>query len=321
MARKARIHMSGAIYHVILRGNARQDIFSDDKDRYRFFDILQKSCERFHHRIHAFCLMTNHLHLEIQVGEIPLSRIMQNVALRYTQWFNWRHKKSGHLFQGRYKAVMVDADAYLLELAAYIHLNPVRARITDRPENYRWSSHRAYLGNESFSWLETNCILSQFSKHISKARLKFAEFVGERLSEGRRAVFHGETNIDSRIIGDNDFISDVLSGADALPEQKPDVNTVIAAVKRLYDITDDSLRTQSRERRLCEARGLTAWATLELSVGKLTELARELGREPSTLTCAVRQIEKRHGKDPLLDEKMERLRRDLQISSCQVLTP
>jgi len=83
--------MSGAIYHVILRGNARQDIFSDDKDRYRFFDILKKSSERFHHRIHAFCIMTNHLHLEIQVGEIPLSRIMQNVSLRYTQWFNLRH--------------------------------------------------------------------------------------------------------------------------------------------------------------------------------------------------------------------------------------
>jgi chromosomal replication initiation ATPase DnaA len=109
-------------------------------------------------------------------------------------------------------------------------------------------------------------------------------------------------------------------GGDALPEQKPDVNAVIAAVKRLYAITDDSLGTQSRERRLCEAGGLTAWAAVELSGGKLTELAREFGREPSTLTCAVRQIEKRHGKDPLLDEKMERLRQDLQISSCQVLT-
>ncbi len=107
---------------------------------------------------------------------------------------------------------MVDADAYLLELAAYIHLNPVRVHITERPENYRWSSHRAYLGNESYSWLETDSILSQFSKQLSRARLKFAKFVGERVSDGRRAVFHGETNIDSRIIGDDDFISDLLSG-------------------------------------------------------------------------------------------------------------
>ena len=121
MARKPLIHAPGAIYHVILRGDARQDIFSDEKDRYRFYEILQKSCERFLLRIHAFCLMTNHIHLEIQVGDIPLSRIMRNVSLRYTQWHNWRHKKSGHVFQGRYKAVMVDADAFLLGLAAYIH--------------------------------------------------------------------------------------------------------------------------------------------------------------------------------------------------------
>jgi putative transposase len=321
MARKPRIHTPGAIYHVILRGNARQDIFSDDKDRYRFYEILQKSRERFLHRIHAFCLMTNHVHLEIQVGEIPLSRIMQNVSLRYTQWFNWRHKKSGHVFQGRYKAVMVDADAYLLELAAYIHLNPVRACITDQPENFRWSSHRAYLGKESLSWLESGCILSQFSTNERMARTKFADFVGERVTEGRREAFHGEKNIDSRIFGDDSFVADVLAEAESLPEQKPDVNAVVAAVKKLYEITDDRLRAQSRERVLSEARGLAAWATLELSGGKLTELARKLGREPSTLTCAVRQIEKRRGKDPLLDDKLERLRRDLLKSSYQVLTP
>ena len=162
MARKPRIHEPGAIYHVILRGNARQDIFADDKDRYRFYEILQKSHERFRFRIHAFCLMTNHFHLAVQVSEIPLSRIMQNVSLRYTQWFNWRHKKTGHVFQGRYKAVMVDADAYLLELVAYIHLNPVRVRMVDQPEKHPWSSHRAYLGKEILSWLETGTILPQF---------------------------------------------------------------------------------------------------------------------------------------------------------------
>ncbi|HAD05321.1 MAG TPA: transposase [Desulfuromonas sp.] len=320
MARKPRIHAPGAIYHVILRGNDRQDIFSDDKDRYRFYEILQKSCERFRHRIHAFCLMTNHLHLEIQVGDIPLSRIMQNVSLRYTQWFNWRHKKSGHVFQGRYKAVMVDADAYLLELAAYIHLNPVRARIADRPEDHRWSSHRAYLGKESLSWLESGFILSQFSTNAGKARAKFAGYVGERMGEGRREEFHGEKTSDSRIFGDDNFVDVVLAETESLPERKPDVNAVVAAVKRLYGIPDERLRAQGRERVASEARGLAAWATLELSGGKLTELARYVGRDPSTLTCAVRQIEKRRETDPLLVDKMERLRLDLLESSYQVLT-
>ncbi len=296
---------------MILRGNARQDVFSDDKDRYRFYDILQNSCERFRQRIHAFCLMTNHVHLAVQVGEIPLSRIMQNVSLRYTQWFNWRHKKSGHLFQGRYKAVMVDADAYLLELAAYIHLNPVRAHICDRPEKHRWSSHLAYLGKERLSWLETGSILSQFSMTISKARSKFAGFVGDRLAEGRREEFHGEKTIDSRIFGDDSFVDVALAKAESLPEQKPDVNAVVAAVKKLYKMGDDRLRAKGQERVASEARGLAAWATLELTNGKLTELARHVGRDPSTLTCAVRRLEKRLGQDSLLADKIERLRREL----------
>lgn len=311
MARKPRIHTPGAIYHVILRGNARQDIFSDDKDRYRFYDILHKSCERFQYRIHAFCLMTNHVHLAVQVCEMPLSRIMQNVSLRYTQWFNWRHKQSGHVFQGRYKAIMVDADAYLLELVAYIHLNPVRARITDRPEKHQWNSHRAYLGKESISWLDTDSILSQFSMKDREARAKFTGFVLERVSDGRREEFHGEKNIDSRIFGDDSFINVVLAKSECLPEQKPDMNAVVEAVKNLYGIGDEQLRTPGQERVASEARSLAAWATLELSGGKLTELARHMGRDPSTLTCAVRRLEKRRERDSNLADIMERLRQDL----------
>lgn len=321
MARKPRIHAPAAIYHVIMRGNAQQDIFADDKDRYRFYEILQKSCERYRHRFHAFCLMSNHVHLEIQVAEISLSRIMQNISQRYTQWYNWRHSTSGHVFQGRYKAVMVDADSYLLQLAAYIHLNPVRARITDRPENYRWSSHRAYLGKENLSWLETGFILSQFSGKVGKARSSFASFVDDRMAEGHRLEFHGGKSIDSRVIGDDSFVAHALASMEKTQVQKPDINAVITAVKRMYNIKDDSLRTQGRLRTISEARGLAAWATLELSSGKLTELAPLVGRDPSTLSCAVRRMERRREKDPLIDEKMEQLQRNLSESSCQCLTP
>jgi putative transposase len=312
MARKPRIHTPGAIYHVILRGNAGQDIFSDDKDRYRFYEILQKSYEKHRYRVHAFCLMTNHIHLAVQVSEMPLSRIMQNVSQRYTQWFNWRHKKTGHVFQGRYKAVMVDADAYLLELAAYIHLNPVRAHITDQPDKHPWSSHRAYLGKENLPWLENRAILMQFSPKVREARARFAEFVADRMTDGRRAEFHGEKNLDSRIFGDDSFLDDVLTKSKSLPEQKPDVNAVVAAVKRLYEIDDDCLNAKGQERVASEARSLAAWATLELSDGTLTELARRVGRDPSTLTCAVRRLEKRQVRDTIINERMERLRRDLQ---------
>jgi putative transposase len=100
MARKPRIAYPGALYHVILRGNDGQTIFFDDKDRTRFYLLLQEGIERFGHRVHGFCLMTNHVHLAIQMGEIPLSRILQNLSFRYTRWVNWRQKRSGHLFQG-----------------------------------------------------------------------------------------------------------------------------------------------------------------------------------------------------------------------------
>jgi putative transposase len=146
MARKPRIHLSGGFYHIILRGNGGQDIFLSDADRYRFLLLLQEGTCRFGYRVHAFCLMTNHLHLVLQAGNIPLSRGLQNLSFRYTRWVNGREKRTGHLFQGRYKAVLIDGDSYLLELVRYIHLNPLRAGMVQNPEEYPWTSHPAYLG-------------------------------------------------------------------------------------------------------------------------------------------------------------------------------
>jgi putative transposase len=114
MARKPRVHYPAALYHVILRGNGGQEIFFNQEDRFRFYLLLQEGIERYRHGIHAFCLMANHIHLAIQVGNIALPRIIQNIAFRYTRWVNWRQGRTGHLFQGRYKAVLVDADSYLL---------------------------------------------------------------------------------------------------------------------------------------------------------------------------------------------------------------
>jgi REP element-mobilizing transposase RayT len=170
MARKPRVHYPGALYHAILRGNSGQTIFFDDNDRTRFYLLIQEGVERFGHRIHAFCLMTNHVHLAIQIADISLSRILQNLSFRYTRWVNWRQGKTGHLFQGRYKAVLIDADTYLQELTRYIHLNPVRAGMVRETEKYPWSSYRAYLGLETIPWLSTDWVLSQFSKRLSVAR-------------------------------------------------------------------------------------------------------------------------------------------------------
>jgi REP element-mobilizing transposase RayT len=191
MARKPRIHYPGAVYHVMLRGNGGADIFFEDGDRHRFFLLLQEGIERFGFRVHAFCLMSNHIHLALQVGEIPLSRIMQNLSFRYTQWINWRTKKKGHLFQGRYRAILVEEDEYLLQLVAYLHLNPARAGMEKTPSDYRWSSHRAYLGDEQIPWLSCDSLLSRLSKKIKPARRIFVDFVSSQAGLGHRKEFHG----------------------------------------------------------------------------------------------------------------------------------
>ena len=148
MPRKPRLHFPGAFYHVLLRGNDGQKIFFDEEDRYRLYLLLQEGTCRYGHRVHAFCFIGNHLHFVIQVADVPLSRIVQNFSFRFTRWINRKQGRVGHLFQGRFKAILVDAERYLLELVRYIHLNPVRAGFTKGAEDYPWSGHKAYLGIE-----------------------------------------------------------------------------------------------------------------------------------------------------------------------------
>src|SRR5580765_8376046 len=138
MARKPRLHVSGGLYHVILRGNARQNVFFTAADRKYFFNLLAEGVGRFGYRVHAFCLMTNHLHLALQVGDVELSAGMKNLSFRYTRYLNTRLKRVGHVFQGRFKAFLVDQDRYGLALVRYLHLNPVRARMVKHAGAYAW---------------------------------------------------------------------------------------------------------------------------------------------------------------------------------------
>jgi putative transposase len=318
MARKERINIPGALYHVILRGNDRRDIFADDKDRYRLYSILDHAFQRFKFMVHAFCLMSNHLHFEIQVTDIPLPTIMQCIAQRYTQWFNWRHHKSGHLFQGRYKAIMVDEDEYLKELAAYIHLNPVRARITARPEKYQWSSHRAYLGKESLPWLETDFILSTFSTDPSKARSLFRDFVNGHIGQERSKEFNGEKNLDNRILGDESFVLGVIEVTEDTPVGRPDLQSVLQAIETVFGPeAHELLTTGRRDQRSFEVRALAAWSIINHSGATLTELGIYCGRDESTMSCAVRRIEAQKSSCPHILARMEQLRQILTSGRLQ----
>ena len=180
MARPVRIEFSGALYHVTARGDRREDIFEDDTDCHRFLELLGEVIRQFNWLCHAYCLMDNHYHLLIETPDGNLSKGMRQLNGVYTQDSNRRHGRVGHLFQGRYKAILVDSDAYLLELSRYVVLNPLRAGIVKRIEKWPWSSYPATMGMVMVpEWLQTDGLLAQFAKRRDVARRKYARFVEE----------------------------------------------------------------------------------------------------------------------------------------------
>ena len=178
MARPPRIEFPGAFYHIIVRGNQRQDIFGDDRDRIEYLKRLGRYKREREFFLYAYVLMRNHVHLLIETVNTPVSKIMQLINFTYTQYFNKRYCKVGHLFQGRYKSIVCDRDQYLLSLVRYIHLNPVRAGLVKEPEGYRWSGHQEYLGDRE-PLVDTGRVLGMFSEKVSQARRRYRNFVKE----------------------------------------------------------------------------------------------------------------------------------------------
>ena len=178
MARPLRLEFPGAFYHITARGNAQGEIYLDDEDREIFLACLGEVVSRFDWRCHAYCLMDNHYHLLIETPEGNLSLGMRQLNGVYTQRFNRRHARVGHVFQGRYKAIIVERDSYLLELCRYVVLNPIRASMVKQIARYRWSSYPATLGLTACpEWLSTDWVLGQFGKRRTIARQRYAEFV------------------------------------------------------------------------------------------------------------------------------------------------
>src|SRR4249920_3550219 len=177
MARPLRIEYADALYHVTSRGDRQEAIFDDDQDRTGFLNVLGEVISRFRWRCNAYCLMGNHYHLMIETPQGNLTKGMRQLNGVFTQWSNRRHKRSGHLFQGRYKAILVDRDSYFLELARYIVLNPVRAAMVKHPRLWAWSSYAAMIGKSATpAWLTSGDLLAQFGKRRAAARRRYQQF-------------------------------------------------------------------------------------------------------------------------------------------------
>lgn len=218
MARPLRIEFSGAVYHITSRGNAREKIYLEDEDYAGFLDCLCAVVKRFNWKLHAYCLMSNHYHLLIETPEGNLSRGMRQLNGTYTQQFNRRHTRVGHVLQGRYKAILVGKDNYLLELCRYIVLNPVRAGMVKGPREWQWSSYKDTAGyGRGISCLTKDWILLQFGRERGKAEMGYREFV----REGLRAESPWKEVRGQLYLGDENFIDKIkklIRGKETLKE-------------------------------------------------------------------------------------------------------
>lgn len=214
MARPLRIEFPGALYHVTSRGDRQEPIYEDDDDRQMFLSILGEVVKEWNWLCYAYCLMSNHYHLLMETPDGNLSKGMRQLNGVYTQRSNRRHGRVGHLFQGRYKAILVDSDTYLLELSRYIILNPVRAGMVETPEAWPWSSFKAMVGQEmSPEWLAADGLLAHFAQRQAVARQRYRQFVMEGV--GQPSIWQ---DLNRQIfLGDDGFVSRMKAHLDGEP--------------------------------------------------------------------------------------------------------
>jgi putative transposase len=294
MARKPRIEYPGAFFHIIVRGNNRENVFRDSGDYVRYLGKFAHFCREGDIRLYAYCLMPNHIHLLIEMGEVSLSKVLQRFHTWYTQYFNRRHDRVGHLFQGRYKAIICDKDAYLLELVRYIHLNPVRAGLVDSPEDYPWSSHRVYLGIDKSEVIDPSFVLKQFSGGLSAARRSYESFVMEGSKQGRRDDLYKVS--DQRILGDEAFHKEVFRRREDDESDLPGMPTVHVELDELEEIMRNVMgfepgSLQSGGRFGTWIRRVFCYMARTHGSRKGNDVAAYIRRDLATVTHAVRFVE------------------------------
>jgi len=289
MARPLRMEFPGAFYHIIVRGNQRQDIFVEDQDRVEYLRRLKHYKKECGFILYAFVLMTNHFHLLIETRNYPISKIMQLINLTYTQYFNKKYGKVGHLFQGRYKSFLCDRDEYLLSLVRYIHLNPVRAKLVKEPQEYRWSSYNSYL-TEAKDLIDTDRVLRVFSERVSHARIRYRDFIQEAIGEGRNEEFYRA--IGQQVLGSDKFLDEVESkiGKIDRPLRKPSLQQILSAVKEVTGIVEDNILSRRRGKEVMFARGVLVGVWREFGY-RLMDLQPILKRDVSVLSRMSRILD------------------------------
>jgi putative transposase len=293
MARKPRIEFYGAFYHVITRGNQRQKIFKGLEDYKRYLQYLSHYKDRYPYLLYAYVLMANHVHLLIETQTTPLSKILQGINQRYTIYFNRKYKTVGHLFQGRYKAILCERDSYLLGLVKYIHRNPIRAGVAKTLGAYPWSSHHAYVGVidsyrlDSYRLVDTEQVLGIFSARKGVARKRYQEFM-----EGE-GEFRGEevyATVDQRLQGSEEFIGRILEEhtggglSRGIRRRAYSLLQISKAVETIFGLKIEDLRSTGKTRKVLLGRRLFSLAAKEYGY-KGREIAEYLEKDPAVVTA------------------------------------
>ena len=280
MTRPLRIEYSGAVYHITSRGNEKKAVFKDDQDRINFLNTLQHVNKRYNWLCHAYCLMTNHYHLLIETPDGNLSLGMRQLNGVYTQLFNKRHQRTGHLFQGRFKGILIQKDSHLLEVCRYVVLNPLRARIGESPKEWKWSSYNAFAGKaKPHPSLTTDWVLGQFSGKRGKAEQEYRQFVSWGI--GKKSIWQDVKG--QVILGEDDFVESL---ADHLKKHKhvPEIPRSQRYANRptLEKIFQESILRDKRKRDQKMAEAVEKYAYRQ------SEIARHLKLHVSTVSNILR---------------------------------
>jgi len=314
MARPLRIEYSGAYYHITSRGNERKPVFKGNRDRERFVSYLESATERYGAIVHVYCLMDNHYHLFLETPRGNLSQIMHHINGAYTTYFNVKRDRSGHLFQSRYKAILVDADEYAVELSRYIHLNPVRAGIVPNPEEYKWSSCQYYTGKFTPpEWLKGNLILGYFGKKRKSACKRYREFVYSVIDEEYKSPLTELT--ESIFLGGDAFISEIKAKYLGDKKEDRDIPVLKTLTKKpgfdeIEKVVDSIFTPDSRV-----VRQIKLYISHRFSGRKLKEIGKQYGISESGVTQASRRIKTHAEKDASLMRDLKLIEKKLSLSN------
>jgi putative transposase len=284
MPRPLRIHLAGGFYHVTLRGNHRRDIFVAEHDRHLLNAIVARAIEKYGTRVHAYCWMSNHLHFLIQVADAPLAGLMRQIAAEFARAMQLKINTTGHFFERRYHATLVEANSYLLELIRYIHLNPVRAGLVRDPAQFPWSSHHSYIGSKRQPWVTTDFVLPLFGASRASALVAYRAFLDCNDAES----WTPPTQLESMgILGSEEFIASVQRVSPA-PGKRGTVDDLIAEACGRFEVHADDLISLSRDPQLSKVRAWIARQGVKRGIASVAAIARLLGRDESTLRQAIR---------------------------------